>query len=155
MLWIFKQLEIKSVITALSYYFLPFLNVTFGQFEIVFVIIAACPNWLNWKNYILCSLNCKTSNIFMLWLISKYWFQDSLLFANIWTFHWSFLFFLFLCRIPNIIKKKNLNCYISTYIHTYIIGHYNPLFRITTWLLTPLTYVLCINFYTWVVGPTV
>ena len=32
----------------------------------------------------------------------------------------------------------------KTYIHTYIIGHYNPSARITNQLLTPL--MLCVNF---------
>ena len=31
---------------------------------------------------------------------------------------------------------------VHTYIATYIIGHYNPSVRITTWLLTPL--MLCV-----------
>ena len=37
---------------------------------------------------------------------------------------------------------------------TYVIGHYNPSVRI----IDPdphTTYVVCVNFYTWVAGPTV
>ena len=43
---------------------------------------------------------------------------------------------------------------VSIDLHTYIIGHYNLLARITD-LVSHTTYVVCVNFYTKVAGRTV
>ena len=40
------------------------------------------------------------------------------------------------------------------YIHTYIIGHYNPSVRIFG-LVSHTTHVVCVKFYTWAAGPSV
>ena len=47
--------------------------------------------------------------------------------------------------------NKNV-CLNIIYIHTYIIGHYNPSVRIID-LVSHTTYVVCVNFYMWVAGP--
>ena len=55
--------------------------------------------------------------------------------------------------LHNFISGQNVN-YNDAKVHTYIIGHYNPSVRIID-LVSHTTYVVCLNFYTQVAGPTV